>query len=335
MFHAHAERGLNGCLHLPECSHDPFRANGLAALPHVSYPSFLSLARQISLAPHPRYGCLLVEETSVPTRRDVLATAGLAPIARARPVRAHDGYPERPIRILVGYPAGGGVDIVARLFAEPMKAALGQSVIVENRAGASGMIAAAAVAKSPPDGLTLLMAASGEVAINQHLYKDKMSYDPPRELVAVALIGIVPCVVVVATATPVRTAAELIAYARANRGRLSFSSSGIGNPQQLAGELMNRHRRAARALSRRGAGGHRRRDRYRHHELFESRRRAAANPGRPAARRRRHFARAHAAVARRGSARRGSGRAQGLRTPQLVRPVRARRHAEPDRRAPQ
>src|SRR5262249_52421672 len=117
--------------------------------------------------------------------------------------------------------------------------ALGQSVIVENRAGASGMIAAAAVAKSSPDGLTLLMAASGEVAINQHLYKDKMSYDPPRELVAVALIGIVPCVVVVATATPVRTAAELIAYARANRGRLSFSSSGIGNPQQLAGELMN------------------------------------------------------------------------------------------------
>ena len=175
----------------------------------------------------------------MPTRRDVLATASLALIAGARTARAQDGFPERPIRILVGYPAGGGVDIVARLFAEPMKVALGQSVIVENRAGASGMIAAAAVAKSPPDGLTLLMTASGEVAINQHLYKDKMSYDPPRELVAVALIGIVPCVVVVATATPVRTAAELIVYARANRGKLSFSSSGIGNPQQLAGELMN------------------------------------------------------------------------------------------------
>src|SRR6516225_3792197 len=173
------------------------------------------------------------------TRRDVVASAGLAFIAGARRVRAQDGYSDRPIRVLVGYPAGGGVDIVARLFAEPMKAALGQSVIVENRAGASGMIAAAAVAKSPPDGLTLLMAASGEVAINQHLYKDKMSYDPPRELVAVALIGIVPCVVVVATATPVRTAAELIAYARGSRGKLSFSSSGVGNPQQLAGELMN------------------------------------------------------------------------------------------------
>ena len=107
------------------------------------------------------------------TRRDVVASAGFAFIAGARRVRAQDGYSDRPIRVLVGYPAGGGVDIVARLFAEPLKAALGQSVIVENRAGASGMIAAAAVAKSPPDGLTLLMAASGEVAINQHLYKDE------------------------------------------------------------------------------------------------------------------------------------------------------------------
>jgi len=141
--------------------------------------------------------------------------------------------------MIVGYPAGGGVDLVARLVGEPMKAALGQSVIVENRTGASAMIAAGTVAKAPPDGVTLLMAASGEVAINQHLYKDKMSYDPLRELVPVALVGIVPCVVVVAANTPVRTAAELIAYARANRGKLSFSSSGIGNPQQLAGELMN------------------------------------------------------------------------------------------------
>src|SRR5262249_50425317 len=130
MFHAHAERGLNGCLHLPECCH-PFRAKGLAALPHVSYPSFLSLARQISLAPRPRCVCLLVGETTCPPRGNVRATGALALTARAPPLRAQAGYPERPIRILVGYPAGGGVDIVARLFAEPMKAALGQSVIVE------------------------------------------------------------------------------------------------------------------------------------------------------------------------------------------------------------
>jgi len=148
-------------------------------------------------------------------------------------------YPDHPIRILIGYPAGGGVDLVARLLGEPMKAALGQPIIVENRPGASAMLAAQAVATAPPDGHTLLMAAAGEIATNQHLYKEKMTYDPLRQLAPVALVGIVPCVVVVAATTPVHTPAELIAYARANRGKLSFSSSGIGNPQQLAGELMN------------------------------------------------------------------------------------------------
>jgi tripartite-type tricarboxylate transporter receptor subunit TctC len=129
-------------------------------------------------------------------------TAGsVALLASAGAARAQTGYPDRQIRIVVGYAAGGGVDLVARMFGEPMKATLGQTVIVENRPGASAMIAANVVAKSPPDGLSLLMAASGEVAINQHLYKDKMTYDPLRELGAVALTGIVPCVVVVAAPT--------------------------------------------------------------------------------------------------------------------------------------
>ncbi|MGB9369166.1 MAG: tripartite tricarboxylate transporter substrate binding protein [Xanthobacteraceae bacterium] len=170
------------------------------------------------------------------TRRSF--AAGVATLAAAAPAYAQT-WPDRPIRILAGYPAGGGIDLVARLFAEQMKAAFNQTVIVENRPGASAMIASNAVAKAAPDGLTLLMAASGEVAINQHIHKDKMTYDPARELSPVALIGIVPCVVVVAAATPVKDGRELIAYARANKGKLSFSSSGIGNPQQLAGELMN------------------------------------------------------------------------------------------------
>jgi tripartite-type tricarboxylate transporter receptor subunit TctC len=169
------------------------------------------------------------------TRRSF--AAGLALIASGS-ARAQT-WPAGTIRILAGYPAGGGIDLVARLFAEQMKAAFRETVIVENRPGASAMIASNAVAKAAPDGLTLLMAASGEVAINQHLYGARMSYDPARELVPVALVGIVPCVVVVAAATPVKDGKELIAYARQNRGKLSFSSSGIGNPQQLAGELMN------------------------------------------------------------------------------------------------
>jgi tripartite-type tricarboxylate transporter receptor subunit TctC len=151
---------------------------------------------------------------------------------------AETDFPTRTIRILVGYPAGGGVDIVARLIGEHMRQAWGQSVIVENRSGASAMIASNAVAKSAPDGYTLLAAASGEVAINQHIFKT-MTYDPARELAPLALIGIVPCAVVVASTTPVHNPKELIAYARANPGKLSFSSSGVGNPQQLAGELMN------------------------------------------------------------------------------------------------
>jgi tripartite-type tricarboxylate transporter receptor subunit TctC len=173
------------------------------------------------------------------TRRCLLGAAALAAVAAAMPAAAQSTYPNRPIRIIVGYPAGGGVDIVARLVAEPMRATLGQTVIVENRTGASAMLAAATVAKAEPDGHTLLMAASGEVAINHFLFKDKMAYDPARELVPVAPIGIVPCVVVVAAKTPVRNPSELIAYAKANPGKLSFSSSGVGNPQQLAGELMN------------------------------------------------------------------------------------------------
>jgi tripartite-type tricarboxylate transporter receptor subunit TctC len=169
-------------------------------------------------------------------RRHFLAAAAAT---LAHPAVAQAGYPDRPIHIIVGYAAGGGVDIVARLLGEPIKQALGQPVIVENRTGASAMIASNTVAKAAPDGYTLLMAASGEVAINQHLFKEKMIYDASRELTPVALIGIVPCVVVVASTTPVHNPKELIAYAKANSGKLSFSSSGVGNPQQLAGELMN------------------------------------------------------------------------------------------------
>jgi tripartite-type tricarboxylate transporter receptor subunit TctC len=172
------------------------------------------------------------------SRRSFLATVSSAALAgTVRPAGAD--YADHAIRILVGYAAGGGVDISARLLSEPLKAALGQTVIVEDRPGASAMIASNAVAKAAPDGYTLLAAASGEVAINQHLFGDKMSYDPMRELTPLALIGIVPCVIVVASGTPVHNPKELIDYAKANPGKLSFSSSGVGNPQHLAGELMN------------------------------------------------------------------------------------------------
>ena len=168
------------------------------------------------------------------TRRTALASAGATLLAGKASAQA-----DRTIRIVAGFPAGGGIDISARLLVDPFKDALNAPVIVENRTGAAGMIAANTVAKAAPDGRTLLMATSGEIAISHHLYKEKMTYDPLKELAPIALVGIVPCVVVVADATPVRTPQELIAYAKANAGKLSFSSSGVGNPQQLAGELMN------------------------------------------------------------------------------------------------
>jgi tripartite-type tricarboxylate transporter receptor subunit TctC len=171
------------------------------------------------------------------TRRHLTISAVLA--CAATQARAQGQYPDRPVKAIVGYPPGGGVDIVARLMAEAMRARLGQPMIVENRPGASAMIGAQAVAKAPSDGYTILFAAAGEVAVNPSLYRDRITYDAAKELAPVALCGTVPCVVVVPSSLPIRTPAELIAYARTKKGELSFSSSGIGNPQHLAGELMN------------------------------------------------------------------------------------------------
>src|SRR5665213_2478863 len=170
------------------------------------------------------------------TRRIFLASASASLLAG--PALAQS-FATQTIRIIAGFPPGGGIDLSARVMTDPLKNALGQTVIVENRTGAAGMLAANTVAKAAPDGHMLLMATSGEIAIAPHLHKEKMTYDPFRELAPIALIGIVPCVVVVADATPVHNPKELIAYAKANPGKLSFSSSGVGNPQQLAGELMN------------------------------------------------------------------------------------------------
>jgi tripartite-type tricarboxylate transporter receptor subunit TctC len=174
------------------------------------------------------------------TRRAFVVATCSVSLAGKSAAHAETSYPNHMIRIFVGYPPGGGVDSVARLVADPMKDALGQPIVVENRAGAAAMLAAQAVASAADDGHTLLMAAAGEVAVNQHLYKAKMQYDPLKDLVPIALAGIVPCVVVVNAKSPIKSPADLVAYAKANMGKLTFSSSGVGNPQHLAGELMNR-----------------------------------------------------------------------------------------------
>jgi len=142
------------------------------------------------------------------------------------------------VKIICAFPAGGGTDLTARLLADQVSKPLGQSVIVENRTGASGMIGTGAVAAAAPDGYTLLV-ASGEMALNPHLYR-KMAYDWDKELQPITLLVKVPNVLAVNMDVPVKNVAELIAYARQNDGKLTFSSSGVGNPQQLTGELFNK-----------------------------------------------------------------------------------------------
>jgi tripartite-type tricarboxylate transporter receptor subunit TctC len=165
----------------------------------------------------------------------------VAALAAALPVATHAqdaAYPSKPLTIIVPFSAGGGVDVMARLLADKLRPALGQIVNVENKAGGSGMIGTVAAVRAPADGYTLLMATAGETAINPHVHKAKMQYAPEKDLAPVTLVVKVPNVVVVNPQLPIKTMAELVAYAKAHPGKLSYGTSGIGNPQHLAGELL-------------------------------------------------------------------------------------------------
>jgi tripartite-type tricarboxylate transporter receptor subunit TctC len=167
-----------------------------------------------------------------------LAAAVAAMFTAGAPAHAQSAYPSQQIRILCPFPAGGGTDLTSRLLGDQLQRRFGQPVVVENRTGASGMIGTGAAAKSPPDGYTLLV-ASGEIALNPHLYP-KMAYDWDRDLQPITRLVTVPNVMAVTMNVPVKSVAELIAHAKQNPGKLTFSSSGVGNPQQLTGELFNR-----------------------------------------------------------------------------------------------
>jgi tripartite-type tricarboxylate transporter receptor subunit TctC len=145
-------------------------------------------------------------------------------------------YPERPVRILVGYPPGGGTDLVARLVAQPLGERWGHPVIVENRPGAAAIIATEAVVKAKPDGYVLLMAYATELAVNPATFR-KLPYDPVRDLTPIARLGSAPLVMAVHPSLPVQTVAELVALAKSKPGALSYSSSGTGSVHQFAGEL--------------------------------------------------------------------------------------------------
>jgi tripartite-type tricarboxylate transporter receptor subunit TctC len=150
------------------------------------------------------------------------------------PVQAQP-YPSRPVRIIVGYPAGGPIDILARLLTPGFSEAFGQQFIVDNRPGASGMIGTEQVAKSAPDGYTLLMTAA-TFAINPSVYP-KVPYDPERDFAAIALVARAPYLLVAHPSFPARGVKDLIAVAKANPGQVNFASSGSASLPHLAGEL--------------------------------------------------------------------------------------------------
>jgi tripartite-type tricarboxylate transporter receptor subunit TctC len=144
-------------------------------------------------------------------------------------------YPSRPVRIVVGFPAGGGVDIVARLMGQWLSERLGQPFIIENRPGAATNIATEAVVRAAADGYTLLLVHSSN-AMNATLY-EKLNFNFIRDIAPVASIIVVPNVMLVHPSVPAKTVAEFIAYAKANPGKINFASGGIGGPSHLAGEL--------------------------------------------------------------------------------------------------
>jgi tripartite-type tricarboxylate transporter receptor subunit TctC len=145
-------------------------------------------------------------------------------------------FPSKPVHIVVAFPPGGGTDIVARLLAPRLAEAWGQQVIVDNRAGASGVIGTEFAARSAPDGATLFLGTLGNLAVNQHLYP-KMTVDPLRDFAPVTQVVAVHFVMVANPSVPVKNVAELIALAKSEPGKINYSSSGPGGAPHLAGEL--------------------------------------------------------------------------------------------------
>ena len=153
------------------------------------------------------------------------------------PLLAVAAFPERPIHLVVPFPTGGAVDFFARVVQAPLSELLGQAVVIDNKAGASGMLGAGMVAKSAPDGYTLLLGNIASLAINVGIYP-KMPYDPQKDFTPILRTVDVNYVLVVHPSVPARTVGELIAYARANPGKLSYGSSGSGSLPHLGTELI-------------------------------------------------------------------------------------------------
>ena len=170
-------------------------------------------------------------------RRTLAAALGATALGAVASSARAQAFPSRPVTIVVPYPPGGSSEQVARSIQTRMSTALGQSVVIENRAGAGGSIGAAYVAKSPPDGYRILMATQPIITINQHLQKD-MGFDPLKDLTPLTNGVNAVVAIAVSSSLPVQNLAEMIAWGKKNPGALTFGSAGTGSPQHIGGILL-------------------------------------------------------------------------------------------------
>ena len=169
--------------------------------------------------------------------RCAVLTALIAAVSAGAAPAAAQTYPSRPITLVVPFPPGGSATIIARIIADKMSEGLGQQIVVDNRGGAGGSIAARQVAKSAPDGATLLLAFTGTLAVSPLIFVN-VGYDPRKDFAGIGLIGMAPSVLAVHPSVPARSVADLVGIAKAEPGKIQYGSPGIGTTNHLAGELL-------------------------------------------------------------------------------------------------
>jgi tripartite-type tricarboxylate transporter receptor subunit TctC len=174
----------------------------------------------------------------LPRRKFLHLAAGAAALPAVSRIAYAQNYPNRVVRIVIPYTAGGGVDLIGRLLANELSAIWGQQVIAENRGGAGGNIGAQAIISSPPDGYSLLL-GSVFLGTNPYLYPS-LGYDPLSDLAPISKVCVFPNLMVVPKSSPAKTVSEFVAYAKANPGKVAFGSSGVGASPHLSGELFKR-----------------------------------------------------------------------------------------------
>lgn len=171
-------------------------------------------------------------------RRHVLGTLGAIGLGAWTPAARAQAYPSRPIQVVVGYPPGSATDFIARLLGPKMAESMGQPFVIENRPGASGMVAAAAVARAAPDGYTIMATVPASTTAARAIFRDKLQYSPDTDLVPIGLVGVSPLVLLTTPSSGIRTAADFLAAARSANGGLSIGSYGVGSPAHFAIEML-------------------------------------------------------------------------------------------------